>query len=128
MMSFDWNHFLDVAKTLAKAPDEASQRSAISRAYYAAFNTAKRYLAHARSDLRIPRHGDAHELVWATLREGSRQEMSAGAHGFRLKKQRKIADYDSDSRPLALPAGAQRAIEIAEVVICSLRQLASKRS
>jgi uncharacterized protein (UPF0332 family) len=128
MMPFDWNHFLNVAKTLAKAPDEASQRSAISRAYYAAFHTAKRYLTHAKTDLHIPRHGDAHDFVWVALQEGSCQEMSAGAHGFRLKKQRKIADYDFDSRPLRLPQGAQRAVETAEFIIRSLGQLASKDS
>ena len=39
-MSFDWSEYLDLARELAKF-SEAGQRSAISRAYYAAFCTAR---------------------------------------------------------------------------------------
>jgi hypothetical protein len=44
-MSFDWTQFLDFAKALEGSPDapgprEAALRSAISRAYYAAFHYA----------------------------------------------------------------------------------------
>lgn len=48
-MSFDWSGYLDVAKELASvaltsANKEAKLRSAISRAYYAAFILARNYL------------------------------------------------------------------------------------
>lgn len=51
-MSFPWSHYLDLAKALAGqetngvASQEARLRSAISRAYYAVFCTA-RNRAHA---------------------------------------------------------------------------------
>lgn len=34
MTVFDWSGYLDLALELQKRPDEASLRSAISRAYY----------------------------------------------------------------------------------------------
>ena len=40
MPPFDWNQFLTLARTLSENADEASLRSAVSRAYYCAFNTA----------------------------------------------------------------------------------------
>jgi len=39
-MPFDWNEYLALARRLAAAGDEASKRSAISRAYYFVFNSA----------------------------------------------------------------------------------------
>ena len=40
-MQFDWNQYLTLANKLAlSSGDEASLRSAISRAYYCAFNLA----------------------------------------------------------------------------------------
>ena len=45
-MSFNWTDFLTLADALVRAPnspgpEEASLRSAISRAYYAAFHVAR---------------------------------------------------------------------------------------
>ena len=50
-MSFDWTQFLGFAKALESSPDapgprEAALRSAISRAYYAAFHYALDRAAH----------------------------------------------------------------------------------
>lgn len=38
--SFNWADYLTLATTLSSNSDEASQRSAISRAYYSAFHAA----------------------------------------------------------------------------------------
>ena len=46
-MPFDWNEFLTLARELAAKTDDASKRTAISRAYYCVFN-----LATARADFR----------------------------------------------------------------------------
>ena len=47
-MSFDWKTYLEVSEMLVKHQitglEEACLRSAISRAYYAAFGTANSYL------------------------------------------------------------------------------------
>ncbi|MCW3054635.1 MAG: hypothetical protein JWN14_3805 [Chthonomonadales bacterium] len=43
-MAFDWTGYLTLADTLSKSQtDEAKLRAAISRAYYAAYMTARRY-------------------------------------------------------------------------------------
>lgn len=39
-MSFDWREYLNLASILSGNADEASQRTAISRAYYAVFHAA----------------------------------------------------------------------------------------
>jgi len=63
-MSFDWSEYLSVAQELASgantsANKEAKLRSAISRAYYAAFILARSYLRD-REELLILRTNDAH--------------------------------------------------------------------
>lgn len=65
-MSFDWSDYLSVAKELANiaatANKEAKLRSAVSRAYYAAFIKARNHLRD-REGLLIPRTSDAHSYV-----------------------------------------------------------------
>ena len=47
-MSFTWQEFADLAGVLASEADEARQRTAINRAYYAAYHAASAYVrAHA---------------------------------------------------------------------------------
>jgi hypothetical protein len=38
---FDWTSYFVLARELAKRPEEASRRTAVSRAYYAIFNKAR---------------------------------------------------------------------------------------
>jgi hypothetical protein len=45
---FDWSRYLDLADELARrVSDEAAERSAISRAYYAAFGMSRRHLVQS---------------------------------------------------------------------------------
>ena len=55
---FDWNEYLSLATTLSEKADEASQRTAISRAYYAAFHAAT---LHAK---RNGYQGGTHRKLW----------------------------------------------------------------
>ena len=84
---FDWPDYLALASKLTGG-DEASQRTAISRAYYAAFHAARRHVQHAHPDVRLPRHGGVHDEVWRALEGGSREERSAAFSGRRLKDKR----------------------------------------
>lgn len=53
-MTFHWSEYLDLARELAQQPtDEAKLRSAISRAYYAAFIKSRNFLQQ-REGLNIP--------------------------------------------------------------------------
>ena len=69
---FAWSEYLTLAQHLAQQEDEASQRTAISRAYYAAFHVARRHVAHAHPEVMLPRHGAVHDVVWTTLERGPR--------------------------------------------------------
>jgi uncharacterized protein (UPF0332 family) len=42
-MTFDWNEYLRLAQSLAEDEGDAARRSAVSRAYYAAFNRARAF-------------------------------------------------------------------------------------
>lgn len=89
---FDWRRFLDLAERLGQEADEAALRSAISRAYYAAFALARRRLVDQGcwSQARDP-----HTRVWATYRNASgRACQRIGFRGFNLRDQRRRADYD----------------------------------
>ncbi len=91
-MSFDWSKFLDLANNLSGG-DESSKRSAISRAYYAAFCSARDRLT--KSGVYIPRTGEAHDRVpalYALSRDYDSQEISKAL--MREKIVRNSADYD----------------------------------
>jgi uncharacterized protein (UPF0332 family) len=67
-MSFDYRDYLYVAQELTRktptrpASEEARLRSAISRAYYAVFLTAKDYLEQ-NSSILIPDDGTVHSFI-----------------------------------------------------------------
>ena len=90
-MAFDWADYLELARDLASRSDEASQRTAISRAYYAAFGNASHLLR--REGVSFPQQ-DVHQFVWSEFRNSSddkRQQI--GIDGDRLKRARRAADY-----------------------------------
>jgi uncharacterized protein (UPF0332 family) len=93
-MPFDWKEFLVLARALSKNPDEASLRSAVSRAYYCAFNIA---MARAEENGYRPK-GDAtggmHDLLWQLY--GRNQDVicqEISLLGPRMKWRRVKADY-----------------------------------
>lgn len=98
-MSFDWGEYLRLAKDLAKKTGEAELRSAISRAYYSVFITARNLLI-ARN-IPLTYSGKDHKLVPETLK--ARGEMSrnikateVGTNLERLLSDRNIADYENN--------------------------------
>jgi hypothetical protein len=92
-MAFQWGDYLQLASRLAGAPDEASRRSAISRAYYAVYNLAVGQAnSHGVTIVRVQGFGP-HEACWnaymcvpAVTR--------IGVAGDRLKVRRRKADYE----------------------------------
>ncbi|WNY25979.1 HEPN domain-containing protein [Methanolapillus millepedarum] len=93
-------HFLYISKYLFKVaqndcpiPDSA-YRSAISRAYYAAFLEARSYAAN-RMDFSSSKTGKDHTILanfYKKSKEHSVQDI--GDYLFKLKKWRLISDYD----------------------------------
>jgi uncharacterized protein (UPF0332 family) len=89
----DFRDFLSVAATLANGATEAEWRSAISRAYYAAFHVARRLLLDL--SFRVPQADRAHGYLWLRLSNaGVAQVQEAGRWLNDLRRQRNRADYD----------------------------------
>jgi hypothetical protein len=95
-MAFDWNNFLTLAEQLAQDNDEASQRTAIGRAYYAIFNVAcERAIQNCGQPV-----GPKHAWCWTQYRRNpNRRCRQIGLEGDRLKKLRNKADYESAAIP-----------------------------
>jgi len=89
---FDWDDYLTLARRLASEPDEASRRSAISRAYYAAYHAAASYV---RAKRLVPASRSlSHRLVWAIFAtDPDPDRADVGARGRDLQQVRNLADY-----------------------------------
>jgi uncharacterized protein (UPF0332 family) len=98
-MSFEWSDFLAVADALMIADSdghrEASLRTAISRAYYAAFGVARHGARSVRLATRrsAAEHGEV--AAFYTKHYGERWEQVAIVLG-RLRNRRNAADYEDD--------------------------------
>ena len=96
-MSFDWNEYLILAERLA-AGDEASKRTAISRAYYCIFN-----LAYARAQTTAgayPGGEPTHKWCWTKYQQTPDVScQNLGTCGLRMKRRREQADYKAVSYP-----------------------------
>ncbi len=106
---FDWAAYLTLAEELAKRTgDEAAQRSAVSRAYYAAFGCAAARLRE--EGVNIPETGYAHKFAWDTYaKDESLDRLAIGEYGHLLKRKRRHADYKD--RVFRLPEEVSDSIE-----------------
>jgi uncharacterized protein (UPF0332 family) len=109
MTPFDWDDFLAIADRLAaEVDDEAAQRTAINRAYYAAYHAAAVFV-RAKGILTV---GHTHRTVWAALIADPDPDRSqAGRRGDDLRRLRTDADY---KRPFPGDVGKTAAEVIAE--------------
>ncbi len=106
--------FLDTARHLAGRSSEADRRSAVSRAYYAAFHVARDLLAALR--FRTPRADRAHNYLYVRLNNSGERRVEDAAYRLdNLRGVRNQADYDLH-RPLR-PNAAADAVADAEFVI-----------
>lgn len=119
-MAFDWREYLGLAKALVGQANlnyfpEAAQRTAVSRAYYAAFCFARNY-AETRGFGRTTGPQDHQNLREHFKRLGKTQLAS---HLNRLRSWRNNCDYE-DQVP-NIQQYVQSAIEIADRVIQECR-------
>ena len=90
----DFRDYLKLAATLAAGPAEADWRSAISRAYYAAFHVARELLISL--GFRVPRADRAHSYMWLRIANAGAADVTlAGNRLNALRGLRNLADYDS---------------------------------
>jgi uncharacterized protein (UPF0332 family) len=114
-MPFDWRTFNDVAEELSRARTDAHVRSAVSRAYYAAHNVARK-LCRARGG------GDRkHEHLWLFLEREQCSMGPIGVIGDQLKSQRVDADY-YDQKELK-DFDVQKAIMRSKAIIADVDRL-----
>lgn len=128
-MSFDWTDFLALAQALQSNPEvpgpqEAALRSAISRAYYAAFHLVGDV---ARADGWQPTgSGDDHKGLQRDLRQrptSTKLHKSVATNLERLYDHRRQADYfDTLRSPMFL---AQSALENAARILEDLKALSA---
>ena len=111
---FDWNNFLTLAEQLSSRPDPASKRTAISRAYYFAFNVA---MARAIANCGPIRSGEpSHSWCWNRYMESENSSCrKIFLLGDRMKRRRIKADYDNADMP-RIEQDVQRALEDARQV------------
>jgi uncharacterized protein (UPF0332 family) len=110
----NWRDFLALAAQLAADATEAGWRSAVSRAYYAAFHTARRLLTEL--SFTVPRADRAHQyLVFRLSNCGESTAEQAGRDLDTLRRLRNRADYDD--MPAVTQAQAVAAVRLAEGII-----------
>jgi uncharacterized protein (UPF0332 family) len=110
------NHrdFLHVADDLVTGLTEADWRSAVSRAYYAAFHTGRLLLEQC--GFAVPRAEQAHAYLWLRLANCGQVDLqNAGNDLNTLRQMRNQADYDL-ARSFS-HAGAFAFVQVAETII-----------
>ena len=113
---FEWTDFLEVAEELASRDNEASRRSAISRAYYCAYHRAR--ILIERDNIWLPKDGRSHREVWNVLEHQHEPRRTIGEIGRKLFRARLNADYSSEN--LATPEETNLAMRFARNIIRQL--------
>lgn len=92
--------FVELATVLLANPREAAQRSAVSRAYYGAFNCARRLIESC--GFSFSDSAETHEkLPWCLESSGDRELKVVSAKLHTLRRLRNAADYDMQGSRLA---------------------------
>jgi uncharacterized protein (UPF0332 family) len=110
----NWRDFLLLATRLGAGTTEADWRTAVSRAYYAAFHIARR--SFADSGFSVPRADRAHQyLVFRLSNSGEAVVEQAGRELDTLRRLQNRADYDET--PALTQPQAVAAVQIADGII-----------
>jgi uncharacterized protein (UPF0332 family) len=119
--SFDWADYLAFARDVRDedCADEACQRSAVSRAYYAAFHAASAYLLSKQETVQT-QGGDSHAAVWTALKSGRWRKPKAAARADGLKRARIQADYRTEFSG-DLTDAVDKAIRDAEFILTEVK-------
>ena len=117
---FDWNDFKTLAEELRQRNDEAAQRTAISRVYYAVYWRARNFLESEGFVLR--QHEASHVQIWNEYKQKSGQTNKAvGKLGSELHRFRVQADYVADVKDVKKLT--RDSFKLAENVLAYLQQI-----
>lgn len=122
-MSFDWSHYLVVAEELFREAEnttykDASFRCAISRAYYAAFHSAKIKL-YDKWNVPVSRDAGAHREVKEYYEKKNMKMIALNLERMRIDRNK--ADYSDVVKDLKTVA--QETLRRANKVISALSKL-----
>jgi hypothetical protein len=121
-MTFNWYEYLLLAQYLDKDikfnHPEALQRSAVSRAYYAAFCSAREY-ATSKYKTKFQASSDVHLDVRILFSTKNRKDISDNLNDLRLLRNK--CDYNNDVKNLH--AIVNQAIQLADEIISGLQLL-----
>jgi uncharacterized protein (UPF0332 family) len=107
--------FLTVARLLSAGSTEASWRSAISRAYYAAFHISRDLLEAL--GFTVPFGDQAHAYLYRRLQNcGHPLVASAGMSLDRLRSERNRADYDLH-RPVTQTSASSQIVAAERIIL-----------
>lgn len=92
----DWFLYYELAQEWVENDGEAHKRSAVSRAYYAMYCTAKEELMENMAGYSPPECSSEHKYVWDSYRGDChpRGTRAIGVLGNRLRRYRNKADYE----------------------------------
>jgi uncharacterized protein (UPF0332 family) len=97
-MAFDWQDYFKLAQILRQNPvvglDEASKRTVVSRAYYAAFHIASNYALNSKHPPTLEFIGSDHRLIIAFFRQNTKIPSVANLLSD-LRDWRNLCDYRS---------------------------------
>jgi hypothetical protein len=97
-MPLHWDNFLTPAEDPAKRQDDASRRTAISRAYYCVFNLA--FDRAMSTECQYPGEEGRHQWCWRQYSQSEdRSCVKLGADGDRMKRLRVKVDYEAADIP-----------------------------
>lgn len=113
----DFRDFLTLAHTLVNGTTESEWRTALSRAYYAAFHVARELLLDL--NFRVPHADRAHGFLWLRISNAGHADVhNAGNRLNALRRERNRADYDAHIR--VNQAMSRTHVQRAEEIIRSL--------
>ena len=123
-MPFDWTEYGRLAEDLRTRGDEASLRSAVSRAYYSVYHQARNYLL--AEGIELSKTDSSHKVVWNRYKGiGGTSCRAVGVNGERLNDNRTQADYENELRNIE--SLVEETFEIAQFVLVYLEQCKSSR-
>lgn len=120
-MSFDWREYLELARALTGLggsgySQEAADRSAVSRAYYAAFCWVRNY-AGTKLGFSPQRGPDDHRRLREHLKRQGRQALASDLNKLRVWRN----ECDYNDQVLQLGQRVRVSIEVADKIIQGCR-------
>ena len=113
----DWAGYLALASRLAVIDGEAELRSAVSRAYYSAYNDARRFVRDKDPMYSLGKDED-HWKVWEWFATRAGKAPQVSTLGQALRRTRNAADYRSlanyKSEASAAVSKARKILELIE--------------